>query len=81
MPTAKCKINAGVCGFLTEVTATTEDGQNVSFDITSDCENVRQLSGHLSQIDAFAELGAGFDGEIFTIARESVKGCCSGCVV
>ena len=33
------------------------------------------------EVDAFAEIGAGFEGEIHRAARAALKGCCSGCVV
>jgi hypothetical protein len=81
MSTASATIDAGVCGFITEVLATCEDGQNVRFEITSPCENIQGMAGRLSQADAYSEIVTGFDGEIHKAARASMKGCCSGCVV
>jgi hypothetical protein len=78
---AKAVIGAGVCGFTTTVTATSDDVQNVNFEIESDCENIRRLAVGFPQVDGYAEIGAGFDGTIHQVVRETLKGCCSGCVV
>ena len=32
-------------------------------------------------MDAYQEIGDGFDGAVHTAVRESLRGCCSGCVV
>lgn len=77
----KATINAGVCGFTTLVTADSDDMQNVSFKIESDCENILKLAELISVVDGYEEIGAGFDGKIHTTVRENLRGCCSGCVV
>jgi hypothetical protein len=74
-------INAGICGFVTEVTATSEDQQHVCLQIESTCGNIKTLAASLPELDAYAELGAGFDGELWTAIRAGLRGCCSGCVV
>jgi hypothetical protein len=75
-------IKAGVCGFVTEVTATSEDQQHVCLQVESTCDNINGLSGALPpELDAYAELGSGFDGQLWTTIRSCLKGCCSGCVV
>ncbi|NCO40468.1 MAG: hypothetical protein COZ06_32100 [Armatimonadetes bacterium CG_4_10_14_3_um_filter_66_18] len=74
-------IEAGVCGFRTEVAADAPDGQNVKLSVTTDCDNIRDLVSQLGEIDAYAELGAGWEGVIQRVARATLKGCCSGCVV
>jgi hypothetical protein len=79
--TAKGTINAGVCGFVTDVTATSEDEQHVAFSVSSTCEHIRRLAEGLPVLDAYAELGAGFDGALHTLVRRSLRGCCSGCAV
>jgi len=81
MATAKGTIGAGVCGFVTEVTAASEDGQHVSFEIKTTCDNIRKLAEQLPAVDAYAELGAGFDGELWQAIRSGLRGCCSGCIV
>lgn len=77
----KATIKAGVCGFSTTVIATSDDMQNVSFQIESDCENVKQLAEGFPEVDGYAEIGAGFDGAIHQAVRGNLRGCCSGCVV
>lgn len=78
---AKATINAGVCGFATVVTAQSGDMQNVTFEIESDCENIQRLADGFPTVDGYSEIGAGFDGAIHRSVRETLKGCCSGCVV
>jgi len=74
-------IKAGVCGFTTHVTAESDDLQNVKFNIETDCETIRSLASVLPIVDGYAEIGAGFDGEIHRAVQSTLKGCCSGCVV
>ena len=78
---AKAVIGAGVCGFSTTVTATSDDMQNVTFEIVSDCENITRLAADFPQVDGYSEVGAGFDGAVHQAVRETLKGCCSGCIV
>ena len=77
----KAMIKAGVCGFTTTVTAESEDMQNVSFKIESDCETIRKLAADFPTVDGYQEVGAGFDGEVHRAVRSTLRGCCSGCVV
>ena len=82
MSIARIQVHAGVCGFVTEIAATSEDEQMVRFTITSTCANIQGLAAALpAEIDAYEEVGAGFDGEVWDTARQSLRGCCSGCVV
>jgi len=78
----RTKITAGVCGFQTTVQAVCSDMQFVTLDITSDCEKIRALAAALKDpIDAYQEIGDGFDGTIHKTVQKHLKGCCSGCVV
>lgn len=77
----KAKIKAGVCGFTTHVTAESDDSQNVSFSIETDCETIKRLAAVLPVVDGYTEIGAGFDGEIHKAVQSTLKGCCSGCAV
>ena len=74
-------IQAGICGFTTTITAISDDMQNVTFEIESDCENIRRLAEGLPQVDGYSEIGAGFEGAIHVAVRATLKGCCSGCIV
>jgi hypothetical protein len=78
----KTAIKAGVCGFRTTVIARSDDMQNVTLSIESDCEKIEGLAEGLSApIDAYQEIGAGFDGVVYKAVLAGLKGCCAGCVV
>jgi len=77
----RTSIQAGVCGFRTTVTATSADMRNVTLGIVSDCEKIQKLAADLPVIDAYQEIGEGFDGTIHRSVRIHLRGCCSGCVV
>jgi hypothetical protein len=75
-------IEAGVCGFKTTVRARSDDLQNVTLEVESDCEKIRGIAeGLTGPIDAYKEIGAGFDGEVYKVVLPRLKGCCAGCVV
>jgi hypothetical protein len=75
-------IHAGICGFVTEVDAASDDEQMVSLTIATPCPNIARLITHLPPtLDAYEEIGLGFDGAIPQAARAELKGCCTGCVV
>ncbi|MBU4450146.1 MAG: hypothetical protein KKE35_02505, partial [Actinobacteria bacterium] len=75
----KTIVEAGICGFVTEIEASSEDMQHVSFKVDTDCEKIKNLSEKLNTYDAYNEIKDGFDGELFKVIREELKGCCSGC--
>ena len=80
----KVEVDAGVCGFHTSVRAVSQDGQNVSFDITSGCEKIRGLAAALKAkgpVDAYQEISAEGQGIVMATVRENLKGCCAGCAV
>ncbi len=78
---AQCTVHAGICGFTTRVQAECDADQTVRFTVETDCPNIRRLADSLGDIDAYDEVGDGFDGGILTAARNTLKGCCAGCVV
>lgn len=81
---ATVEIDAGVCGFQTRVEATSEDSQNVSFQIETDCEKIDRLGQTLRAhggIDAYQEIGLGAEGALLRTVRETLTGCCAGCAV
>ena len=77
----KTRVEAGICGFVTEIETSSEDMQHVSFKVETDCEKIKSLSEKLDKVDAYNEIKDGFDGELYKIIREELKGCCAGCVV
>ena len=77
----KTRVEAGICGFVTEIEASSEDSQHVSFKVDTNCEKIKNLSEKLTSYDAYNEIKEGFDGELFKAIRSELKGCCSGCAV
>jgi len=78
------KVDAGICGFHTNIHAVSDDTQNVEFKIASGCEKIREFAEALvakGAVDGYAEIGSGAEGVVLTTARESLKGCCAGCAV
>jgi hypothetical protein len=81
MGQVRATIQAGVCGFVTEVVAACDDDQHVAFAISSPCEKVRSLAERLPAVDAYSEIQEGAAGVLLATARECLTGCCAGCVV
>ena len=77
----KTKVEAGICGFITEIETSSEDMQHVSFKVETDCEKIKNLSEKLNKVDAYNEIKDGFEGELFKVIRSELKGCCAGCAV
>lgn len=77
----RTRVEAGVCGFITEIEASSEDSQNVRLKIKTDCEKIQKLSGKIPELDAFNEIKDGFEGELYKVVRQELKGCCAGCAV
>ena len=77
----KTRVEAGVCGFVSDIEAYSEDSQNVSFKIETTCDKISKLSEKLPTVDAYNEIKDGFDGELYSVIRQELKGCCSGCAV
>ena len=83
---ATAKINAGICGFKTKVTAETQDGMNVELRMGSDCETIRELAKLIkarNPINAFQELTPIAESVVLAVCRPVLqkKGCCEACVV
>jgi len=81
----KCvaRVQAGVCGFTTAVTADSPDDQMVRLELETDCQKIAELAETLKgkEIDGYAEMGAGFEGVVMTAVRAALSGCCAGCAV
>lgn len=75
-------VDGGICGFQTRIHAESEDAQNVTFRIASACEKARKFGEALiakGPVDGYAEIGAGSNGVVLSLAREMLKGCCAAC--
>ncbi len=53
---AKVTVDAGICGFTTEIHTESEDGQNVAIEFESQCPHVLKARGELTQVDAYTEI-------------------------
>lgn len=81
----KTQIAPGICNFNAVVTAVAEDGQNVTFEFVTECENIKELArqiADISPVDAWMTLGPD-ENPILLKARKLLqsKGCCEACIV
>jgi hypothetical protein len=81
MSARRVVVHAGVCGSVTEATAASSDQQHVEFSVTGPCEKMQGLAAGLPAVDAYAEIGTGFEGQFHQVVRGALSGCCSGCAV
>jgi hypothetical protein len=81
---ATVEIDAGICGLRTTACVSSEDNQNVTFDIDTNCDKIARLGKNLGEkghIDAYQEISMGGPAVIMTTVQENLKGCCAGCAV
>jgi Family of unknown function (DUF6951) len=41
---SKVKVDAGICGFKSVITASSEDGMNVDLKVVSGCDTIKELA-------------------------------------
>ncbi len=78
------EIKAGTCGFHSNVRAQCDDGQNVTIQIETDCENIARLAARLKEhgpVDAFTEIDRRRPGVLEEAAADCLAAVCVGCVV
>jgi hypothetical protein len=81
---AKVEVDAGVCGFKAVARVASEDNQNVTFGVVSDCGKIRAVAELLKRkgpVDAFQELGPNAQSVVLSTGSGVLKGCCAACVV
>jgi hypothetical protein len=79
---SKVEIEAGICGFRTVCSGTSDDEQHVTLEIVSDCEKVRAFALRLSEkgaLDALQEINPKSGSILLSTARDVLKGCCGAC--
>ncbi len=81
MGLTQVKIHAGICGFITIVEARSTDDQMVQLKVVSPCETIQNLGQSLAEVDAYSEIGCGFNGVVHQTVQKTLKGGCSGCIV
>ena len=81
---AAVEIDAGICGLQTKAQVVSNDGQNITFDVTTNCEKIRQLAQILREkghIDAYQEISPNGPAVVMTAVKDTLTGCCAGCAV
>lgn len=83
---AKVKVDAGICGFKTSITAVSEDNMNVELKVVSGCEIIKELAQRYKEkmpLNAYQDLSPQSESAILEISRSVLvkKGCCEACVV
>lgn len=83
---AKIKVDAGICGFKTIITASSEDNMHVELKVVSPCETVKELAACYEEktpVNAYQELSPQNESVIMEVSRSVLikKGCCEACVV
>ena len=70
----KVSVDAGICGFNSEILAECSDGQNATITFKTDCPNLKPLETKLTTIDGFAEcFGKISDTKAYELAETYVK--------
>ena len=68
------KVAAGICGFHSEISASSQEGRQVDIVFRTDCPNLKPLEEELTQVDAFKECFAKVgDSPVFHLARKYCK--------
>lgn len=71
---SKVKVEAGVCGFVTEVEALLDDSQKVSLKIESDCPHVMALAEEYPESEGMMEVFLPFgESPLFKAATNTLK--------
>jgi hypothetical protein len=67
-------VNPGVCGLNTIIKVNSEDMQNASVEITTECPNVKAMEHDLKEVDGyiecFSKLG---DSQVYEAARKNCR--------
>lgn len=68
------RVNPGVCGFITEISVHSEDGQIAELDIRTECPNLMPFAETLKTADSYAEcFGKICDSTIYQAAQQYCK--------
>ena len=83
---ASAKVDAGICGFKTKITAVTEDSMNVELRIGSNCDTIKELAQLIhaqNPFNAIQDLAGNTESAVLKTCRPILqkKGCCEACVV
>lgn len=71
---SKVKVEAGVCGFVTEIEALLDDSQKVSLKIESDCPHVMNMAEEYCESEGMMEVFLPFgESPLFKAAKNNLK--------
>jgi hypothetical protein len=68
---ATIKVDPGICGLMTELTVTSEDGMNAVFKVKTDCPHIKNLVEAVPTVNGYEEVFAKYgEGKIAQAAKE-----------
>lgn len=68
------EVNPGVCGLKTLVRVQSEDMQNASIEILTECPNIKPMEQELKEVDGFEECFSKLgDSRVYELAKEYCK--------
>ncbi len=71
---AKVKVEAGVCGFITEIQTLVNDDQKVTLDIESECPHVMALAEEYPKSEGMMEVFLSFgESPLFKAAKNTLQ--------
>ncbi len=81
---ALVRVDAGACGFQALGRAVSVDDQHVTFELESECPQLRKLAQvlrHATPFDAYREVATNLRSQLMSVCMEILPGCCAGCAV
>lgn len=67
-------VNPGVCGLKSTIKTDSEDMQNATINIETECPYIKAMSNELKEVDGYVEcLGKLGEGEVYKTARKYCK--------
>lgn len=67
---ATIKVDPGICGLMTELKVSSEDGMNAVFDVTTECPHIKELVAAVPSVNGYEEVFAKYgDGKIAMAAK------------
>lgn len=69
----KVRINSGICGFITTVTAVREGKKKVRITIESDCEMVQKLAEEITELDMMSAFTGLLANPVHRAAGKHIK--------
>ena len=71
---SKVKVEAGICGFVTDIEAILDDSQKVTLKIESDCPHVMALAGEYPESEGMTEVFLPFgESPLFKAAKNNLQ--------